>query len=140
MFQGVGDWVRASQDMGFVETNYDGVFSPVHYNAWTAERWYNDAKITYPALATKNGTNLNALNNYYVTDGSYVRLKQLEVGYFLPRHITRSFSCQQFKVFLSGNNLYTWSHSRHGMKQDPERNFLDLPAYRTYNIGIRATF
>lgn len=140
MFQGVGDWVRASQDMGFVETSYDGVFSPMHYNAWTAERWYNDEKITFPALSTRNGTNVSVLNNYYVTNSSYVRLKQLEVGYYLPRAITRSFSCQQFKVFLSGNNLYTWCHSRHGVKQDPERNYLDLPSYRTYNIGIRATF
>ncbi|MBP5497854.1 MAG: SusC/RagA family TonB-linked outer membrane protein [Muribaculaceae bacterium] len=139
MFQGVGGYRRLSYGAGFLETGYDGLFSPLHQYAWTAERWANGEEIRYPALSYQAGTNTQS-NSFYVLNRSYLRLKQVELGYYLPRSITRKFHCQKFKIFLSGNNLFTWHKLPKGLDGDPEQDFYILPAFRTYNIGIRTTF
>ncbi len=139
MFQGVGGYRRLSYGSGFLETGYDGLFSPLHQHAWTAERWANGEEIRYPALSYQAGTNTQS-NSFYVLNRSYLRLKQAEVGYYLPLKFTRKFRCQRFKIFLSGNNLLTFNKLPKGLNSDPEQDYYTLPAFRTYNIGIRATF
>ena len=139
MFQGVGGYRRLSYGAGFLETGYDGLYSPLHQQAWTAERWANGQEILYPALSYQSSTNTQS-NSFYVLNRSYLRLKQAEVGYYLPRSFTRKFHCQKFKVFLSGNNLFTFHKLPKGLDGDPEQDYYTLPASRTYNLGIRATF
>jgi len=138
LFQGVGRWNSVYSGMGVWENDYDGVFGSLHRNAWTQSRWNNDEKITYPALSTTTSVN-HQTSDFFVYNRSYIRLKNLEIGYTLPTKLSKRLSIENLRFVLSGQNLITWDH----MKSNdfgPEGTYQSVPVYRVYNIGLRATF
>lgn len=59
-------------------------------------------------------TSANPNNNWrssdlYIKDGSYVRLKTAQIGYTLPTNLTRKVSIQQLRLYLSAENLLTFT-------------------------------
>ena len=83
-----------------------------------------------------------------IEDGSFLRLKTLQLSYTLPKKFTRKIHLNQVQVFIAGQNLWTWT-SYSGL--DPEvstRNSaltpnFDYSAYarnRIYTAGIKVTF
>ena len=138
LFQGVGDWSSVYSGMGVYETDYDGVYGSLHKNAWTVNRWNNDEKISAPALSLTQSTS-HQTSDYYLYDRSYLRLKNLELGYTLPSKIAKYIKASKLKVVLSGQNLLTWNN----MKSDdfgPEGSYGTIPVYRVYNVGVRVQF
>lgn len=80
----------------------------------------------------------------YLMNGSYVRLKNLQLGYTLPRGITSKWGINNLRVFLSGENLFTITGMPHQfdpelMSNDVEQNN-GYPLQRTYSFGINVTF
>jgi hypothetical protein len=99
-----------------------------------------------------NGGSGNAANTVFlqygntgnVFDGTYARLKQLQIGYTLPKKILSRLHISRFRVFATGYNLYT-VNSKALNFVDPE--YTDTRAYgynyplvRNYNIGAQLTF
>lgn len=77
------------------------------------------------------GQNLNAYyarprfqwnNQYtqtrYLQNAAYIRLKNLQLGYTLPQELTRKFGCEKFRIFVSGENL--WTGTKMAKMFDPE--------------------
>ena len=60
----------------------------------------------YPRPLFGNGKNQQTQTKY-LQDGSYIRLKNLQIGYTIPRHLTNKFGVSSLRVFLSGENLWT---------------------------------
>ena len=83
---------------GFV--GYNNVSTDYWRNRWTEERPGN----RYPSL---NGEGKTEMSSYYVEDGSYLRLKNLTVGYTLPTHITRKIGLSHLRVYVTAENLFT---------------------------------
>ena len=138
LFQGIGDYSSIYSGTGVYETSYDGVFGALHQNAWTEERYQNGEKITSPALSLTKSVSHEA-NDYYNYNRSYLRLKNAELTYTLPKRLIKVISASSAKVILSGQNLITWDK----MKSDdfgPEGSYSSFPVYRVYNIGISVTF
>ena len=138
VFNGTGNYNSVFSGMGIYETDYDGVFGSIHKNAWTQERWNNDEKITYPALSTKTSTNHRA-SDFFVQNRKYFKLKSLELGYTLPTGTLKGLGISKLRVVLQGQNLFTIDH----LKSDdfgPESDYGSLPIYRTYSIGLKASF
>ena len=138
LLQGTGGYKRLVSGMGVYETSNEGVFGSNHLHAWTEERWNNNEEILYPALSTTTSTNHKG-SDFFLYDRSYLRLRNLEVAYTLPDHVSRMISARNIKVVLGGQNLFTISH----MKTDdfgPEGNYSSYPAFRMYSIGVRAEF
>lgn len=132
LLQGVGKWTSIYSGIGVFETSYEGVFGSLHQNAWTRDRYENGEAITSPALSLVKSTNHEA-SDYYEYDRSYVRLKNIEVGYTVPGN------AKKIRIFLSGHNLLTLDK----MKSDdfgPEGSFSSIPVYRVYNIGLSVDF
>ena len=46
-------------------------------------------------------------SDLYIKDGSYVRLKTMQIGYTLPANLTKKVSIQKLRIFVSGQNLLT---------------------------------
>lgn len=137
-FNGIGDYKKWLSGMGIYENDYDGVFGSIHRNAWTQERWNEDEEISYPALTTKSSTNHRA-NDFYVQNFKYFKLKNLEIGYTLPLNTLSSLGVSSLRIVLQGQNLFTIDH----LKSDdfgPEGSYTSLPIYRTYSLGLRASF
>jgi TonB-linked SusC/RagA family outer membrane protein len=85
----------------------------------------------------------------YIQDGSYVRLKNITLGYNFGQDIASRILAKQIRVYVSAQNLLTITHYK-GL--DPEANFYDqnnlqpgidygvYPNYRTYTVGVNVTF
>ena len=85
----------------------------------------------------------------YIEDGSYVRLKNITLGYNFPGKIASKILAKQLRFYVSAQNLFTITHYK-GL--DPETNFYDqnnlqpgidygvYPNTRTYTVGLNVTF
>jgi len=85
----------------------------------------------------------------YIEDGSYLRLKNITLGYNFSKDIASKILAKQIRLYISVQNLLTISNYR-GV--DPEANFYDqnnlqqgidygvYPNYRTYTVGVNVTF
>lgn len=72
-------------------------------------------------------------------DGSFLRLKQVEIGYNLPEKLKNHLGMTTFRVYLNASNLLTFSKFK---KWDVEMggNGLGYPIQRTVNLGLNISF
>lgn len=112
---------------------------------WTEENPYN-AK--YPKLYYDNmgGTKNTRTSTYYLYNGSYFRVKNITLGYTLPRSLTQKWHIDRLRVYFSGDNLITITNFPEG--GDPERNYTSksstrlvyYPQNKIYSFGINVTW
>lgn len=139
LLQGVGKWGSIYSGKGVYETSYSGVFGSIHQNAWTEERFKNGEEISYPALSTVKSVNHESSDFFYY-DRSYLRLKNIEIGYTLPQKWAKAITASKIRVALSGQNLITWDKMK-SSDFGPEASSYDaIPVYRTYNLGVSLQF
>jgi len=135
LFQGIADYWAIDMSMGRVEYSFEGVYTDWHKTAWTAERYANGEEITYPALSAKKNSNHEA-SNFFLEDKSYLRLKNLEIGYTFDLF-------NGTRLYFSGQNLLTWDKLKHDI-YGPEAHYAGgiegIPVYRLYNVGLSINF
>ena len=103
------------------------VFQYVADNRWTEENPNPNAK--YPRLGLTNSeTNNNRVNStYWLRNGNFLRLKQLQLGY----------SFKYGRIYVTGDNLAVFSPFK---EWDPELQWYEYPLQRTFNIGLQLNF
>lgn len=139
LFQGASKFSRTISGVGAYESEYQGVFTDLHLKSWTLERWNNGEEITYPALSLKASTN-HQPNSFFIMDASYLRLRNAEISYTLPLHVSKKIFAERIRFSLSGQNLFTIDNMR-SKHIDPEvANMGTFQPYRVYNIGVNLTF
>lgn len=139
LFQGTTQRSVVLSGAGSYETPNQGIFSDIHLNAWTEERWLNGETIEYPALSVSKSTSLTD-NSYFIQDGTYFKLRNAEIAYSLPTNICRKIKASKIRFSLTGQNLFTISHLR-SKHIDPEIGDLaSFPTYRVINLGVKVTF
>ncbi|MDQ6477189.1 SusC/RagA family TonB-linked outer membrane protein [Dyadobacter sp. LHD-138] len=139
LFQGVGKYASIIGGQGVWETTYDGVFGSLHKEAWTQERYEKGEKIASPALSLAKTVNHEA-SDYYNYNRSYVRLKNLELGYTLPLHVSKVISAEKLRVLVSGQNLITWDKMKSKDFGPENSDYATFPVYRVFNIGVNVIF
>lgn len=81
-------------------------------------------------------------NSYFMQNIDYIRLKNLEIGYSLPKAWTQRLSIERLRLYAAGTNLLTFDNmKKFGL--DPEqgaRGGLDYPQHRVYTIGLNLHF
>ena len=95
-----------------------------------------DPNAKYPRLTFGSNSNNYRTSTYWMRDGSYLRLKNLELGYTLPTQWTRSLYLNKVRIYLMGTNLLTFSSFK---LWDPEMGSgtgEKYPLSRTYTIGL----
>ena len=138
LFQGVGRYSTTVSGAGVYEYDYDGVFGSLHRNAWTEERAMSGARIDYPALSTQKNTN-HETNEFFLYDRSYLRLKNIELGWTMPRNWAEAIMAEKLRLSFSVQNPFTWDR----MKSDdfgPEGTYLSIPVYRFYSVKLSLNF
>lgn len=107
-------------------------------NCWTPE---TAQTATRPRLSANSSIYNSYQSDLYVIDGSYLKLKTLQVGYtFVNKPLLRKVGISQLGLTLSGSNLLTFDHFK---LQDPESNPNNNNAYpinRVYSLGLNVTF
>ena len=112
---------------------------------WITDAWTpNNRNARLPILTTyESSVNENFRNSdFWLRDASYLRMKNLQVSYTIPKKITSRLRISNFKIYANGQNLFTFSK----MKDfDPEKNingvnFYEYPTVKMYTAGINVTF
>ena len=114
-------------------------------NSWSQERYEAGLPIEYPHLSVGDEIQKHNYQNstFWTRDASYLRLKNVELGYTFDTHKLKLAGLSSARFFVNGNNLYTWSHMIKGV--DPEAaqqatNYDSYPITKTFNVGITLTF
>ncbi|MBZ4189901.1 SusC/RagA family TonB-linked outer membrane protein [Niabella beijingensis] len=138
-FQGVAKYSGTYAEQGVYESIKLGTYFGYQRTAWTAERYANGDKITYPALSTHTTTNHTA-NDFFIMDRSFVRLKNIELAYTLPPGALKRLTVQGLRIYVSAYNYFTWDKLRM-QHLDPESDdALGYPITRSLNFGASITF
>lgn len=109
---------------------------------WILQRWHGEGTSNrIPRMTSANENQNWRSSDLYVKDGSYLRLKNAQIGYTLPSALTRMASIQRLRVFVAGENLLTFT-GYDGF--DPEiSDGIDkgiYPQSRTVSVGLNVTF
>lgn len=122
------------------------------YNQYAtyANRWSPDNQgSTIPGVAAGSGASLKAYSTRIIEDGSFLRLKTVALGYNLPADfVKRSKVFKTGRVYLSAQNLYTWTNysgydpevSVRNSALTPGFDYSAYPRARTVTFGINTTF
>jgi TonB-linked SusC/RagA family outer membrane protein len=110
------------------------------FTGWTQERYDNHEKISYPALTTLAGGTSLVANDYFIQDRSFLRLKNLQIGYTLPKSLLSFMRVKSCRVYVSGQNLCVWDHQK-CKSVDPEQGSgIQYPITKMWNFGVNVNF
>ena len=112
-------------------------FGPGTLGAWTPQN--TGSKI--PALSLLNHNSEDRTSDFYYVNASYFKLRNVLLGYNLPKTIASSIKMEGLRIYISGQNLFALKSKQYTAK-DPERaNSFDLwPVPTSYTVGINANF
>ena len=137
-------WVANSVFYGPSQNKWQAMVFKEHMDYWRPEGDALGANLDayYPKADWNGGKNFQR-SSYFLQDASYVRLKNVTIGYTLPQEITRKFFVENLRIFASGENLLTFTdYTKLG---DPE--LVDAgnlgktyPLSRTFSLGLSVTF
>lgn len=120
-----------------------------NYPSWMLGRWTGEGTSNkYPRLAVGDATNW-MVSDLYVCDGSYLRLKNITLGYTLPKALTRKLTIERLRFYVQAENLVTWtkywgfdpeiSSGPDGIKSlGIDRGV--YPQARTFTVGVNVSF
>jgi len=115
-------------------TSTDGNFREEHLNSWTPANTGAD----FPRL-------VNTLQNYqsssyWVKSGAYLRLKSIQLGYTLPDHIMRRTGFDRCRLYVSGQNLLTFSSLPNDIDPESPNDSRYYPQVKTFTFGLNVQF
>lgn len=129
---------NANQGIRYGNENYSLDF---YNNRWHGEGTSN----TYPSANVGGNQNYQP-NSYYVEDGSYIRIRNLQLGYSLPGTLMQKWHLQRLRVYANAQNPFNFFKYK-GFSPEvggtPTNAGIDTnvyPLYATYNFGVNLTF
>ena len=117
-----------------------------NYPSWMLDRWSGEGTSNrVPRLALGDSKNW-VCSDLYVQDGSYLRLKNISLGYTLPRSLTQKAKISRLRMYVMAENLFTWTKY---WGYDPEIgsgstslgvDYGVYPQARTWTVGFNLSF
>ena len=92
-----------------------------------------------PALSLSDNNNEKRVSTYWVEDGSFLKLRNIQLGYNLPKLACEKMKMQNWRWFLSAQNVFT-IHSKNFTGVDPENPNYGYPIPITVTLGTKVTF
>ena len=140
IYNGPSTYTRSTQNLSY---NY----ARDMIKRWRGEGTQTDAR--YPRLGGLDANNSILQSDRYLEDGSYLRIKMVQLGYTLPVTLTTKIGIKSVRIYINAQNLYTFTKytgldPEIGMKggEDPldigvDRGYYPMP--RLYSIGMNVT-
>ncbi len=126
---------------------HDGGNNPEYYmkdtwrlsNIWDANSELIPGK--YPTLLIGNSSHSNYWKStFWLQNVRYLKLRNLEFGYTIPRHILAKAMISDLRLYVAGTNLLTLANIKGVDPETKETNGLGYPTTRIINIGINLKF
>ena len=138
-FVDVGDdWIYDSEGNRMFPALSNNQLIKAYADSYWSEN-NRDVDALWPRLSENVVNNNNQTSTHFMQDGSFLRLKQLEIGYSLPRTLVQRARISSCRIYLSGINLLTFSKFK---LWDPEMGSdgLGYPIQMVLNAGIQLSF
>ncbi|QKG80673.1 SusC/RagA family TonB-linked outer membrane protein [Tenuifilum thalassicum] len=120
-----------------------------NWNSSVLDRWTGEGTSNSHPRVTIDDPNQNyfKVSDFYVEDGSFLRLKNVTLGYTLPTSISQKVKVQKLRVFVTGTNLLTFTKYSGFDPEIGARSSLDIgidrniyPQARTFLFGVNLSF
>lgn len=142
LFQGATDVIYVPNEENRVMMNEGwGAYT------WIRDRWTPQTRDGYyPVLHSVNNVSQSNFqtSTFWEYDATYLRLKNLELGYTIPGGVIKKVGIDDMRVYITGQNLVTWTpFSKMMNRYDPESRtgrLIYYPVMNVYNVGISLTF
>lgn len=142
MFQGVNKVSRYYDAEAMYAFVNGGKVKEHHLQRWdpAQSEEYNLANAKYPLLHYDSyGDHNQRQNSFFLKNGAFVRLKNIELSYTLPKEWIKVVGMSNCRLYVNANNLVTWDHLD-GLT-DPESNGSNrYPIMKTVNFGVNINF
>lgn len=106
------------------------------------DRWTpSNTNASFPRLEAASNKNTYLPNDFWIRDASYLRLKNLQIGYSLPQSVLERLNVEKLRFYVGGTNLFTITDLESGL--DPEAlsgRQIYYPPVSTYTIGLQLRF
>ncbi|MGO4911176.1 SusC/RagA family TonB-linked outer membrane protein [Leeuwenhoekiella sp. W20_SRS_FM14] len=96
----------------------------------------------YPATIPSGSPNNKYNSSFWLQNASYLRLKNIQLGFTLPKGVCETLGITNARVYINGLNIYTWDKLKYA-NVDPETpggNGLFYPQQRVWNTGVNISF
>lgn len=141
-FQGadrVSFWIDSNATSPFAgqaEVRNNALLSAYADSHWSEAN--QDVYALWPRLSPQVVDNNNQRSTWFMRNGAFIRLKQVELGYSLPQPVLEKWGMNTFRVYFSGNNIFSLSKFK---LWDTEMggNGLGYPTQRVFNLGLQVT-
>ena len=104
-------------------------------DAWTPA----NSGSSIPALTTSNGADEGRMSSYFVENGSYIKMRTLQLGYTLSTSLAKKLLLSKARIYLSGDNLWTIK-SKSLTCSDPESTAWNYPHTASFTCGVQVSF
>lgn len=138
MFASIGNDVARSYERFLTYSNK----STLYLDRWTGEGTSNSVP-----RASTNAANNFLFSDFYVEDGSYLRIQNLQIGYSLPASVLEKVRMDKFRIYVAVNNAFTFTkykgYNPDVSNENPLAAGVDLGQYpqtRTFTTGINVSF
>lgn len=111
---------------------------------WLTDRWTGPGTSnTLPKIYFdyENNTKNRVSNSWFLQDASYLRLKNINFGYMIPKKLVNKIKAEKLRIYFSADNLLTFTKYKH---LDPERAgdgaFVAYPQNKVISLGLNLTY
>ena len=121
-------------------------FAQFNYRADRADRWTGQGTSNWEPRINESSAYNRAPSSYMIEDGSYFRIRNLQVGYNFNADLINTLAMQKMKLYVNVENLYTWKYNS-GFSPEaggsPVAFGIDSSGYpipRITSLGLSITF
>lgn len=107
------------------------------FDAWTPE---TASTAKYPRLSVNDNNNNRQYSDFWFINGSFLRLKALEIGYSIPSRLINKIGIAKTRVYVNGYNLLCFSKNEDFDIEYPNAARWAYPQKRIYTLGLNVTF
>ncbi len=140
MWQGAGGVSKLMTKSLYEPVRERNRFQDIHLYRWTEERWRNGEEILYPRLSSATNQHNHCTNTFYLRDGSYLRLKSIEIGYTFSKKMLRVVGLNSLRIYVGGNNLLTFSEIKNFDPEMGDATGYFYPQMKMWNFGVNINF
>ncbi len=143
LFQGIGNssiflgggTIRPFEGGNVQRSNFN---SDLVGNVWTTQD--PDPNATYPRMSTVANANNSQTSTFWMRNRAYLRLKNAEISYTLPRSLVSKAKLGSARIYIQGLNLLTFSEFKLWDPENGGGEGATYPLNRVFNIGIQLSY
>jgi TonB-linked SusC/RagA family outer membrane protein len=144
LFNGVygNDVLNALQPYTHAGNGVYNAYRGALFDAWSGEGTSN----TQPRLAVRDDNQNFRYSDYFIQDGTFLRLRSAQIGYTIPPAVSQTVNINRARIFIGGENLFTWTNYS-GLDPDIGGSALErgidwgqYPLPQVFMAGVNITF